>query len=65
MKRSLAYKVPSEKVNLILVSDGRNETSSPKFNLKTFGINYEYTPSLLSLIVFKCLKNSSNIIDIF
>lgn len=44
MKRHLAYNL--EKVNLILVSDVRNEMSSPKFNLNAFGIYYEYNWSL-------------------
>lgn len=65
IKRPLSYKVPPDKINSILVSEGRNETSLPKFNLKTLGINYEYTQSLLSLRVFKYLKNSKNITDIF
>lgn len=48
-KRPIAYKVAPDKFNLILVTEGRNETSLPKFNLKTLRINSEYTQSLPSL----------------
>lgn len=64
MKRTLAYKIPPDKVNMILVCDGRNEQVQLN-SLKIFEVNYEYTQSLLSLRVFKCLKSFSNITGIF
>lgn len=47
MKSQLAYKVLPEKVNLMLLSYGSNETNSPKFNPNAVGINYEYNWLLL------------------
>lgn len=65
MKRHLAYKVSPNKVNLILVSDSRNETSSLKFNLNAFGINYEKIGLSSSLRVLKCLKNTNKLLRYF
>ena len=65
MKTYWAYKVPSEKANLTLVSDGRNETSSPKFNLNVLELIMSIIGLSPSLRVFEHFKNSNGITKMF
>lgn len=65
MKTYWVYKVLLEKVNLILVFDGRNEISLFKFNFNVLELIMSIIGFFLFFRVFEYFKNLNGIIKMF